>query len=98
MDWKLVVSTFGLVFLAELGDKTQLAALALTGRSGRPLSVFVGAGAALLVATLLGVLAGGALNKFMSERTMNLASALLFIAVGVFLLARFFWASPASGS
>lgn len=98
MDWKLAASTFGLVFLAELGDKTQLAALALTGRSGRPLSVFIGAAAALLVATLLGVLAGGALKRFMSERTMELASALLFIAVGSFLLARFFLASPESGS
>jgi len=98
MDWKLAASTFGLVFLAELGDKTQLAALALTGRSGRPLSVFVGAGAALLVATLLGVLAGGALKKVMSERTMELASAVLFVAVGAFLLARFFWGSPESGS
>ena len=98
MDWKLAVSTFGLVFLAELGDKTQLAALALTGRSGRPLSVFVGAGAALLVATLLGVLAGGALRRFVSDRAMDLAAALLFVAVGAFLLARYFLAGPESGS
>lgn len=98
MDWKLAASTFGLVFLAELGDKTQLAALALTGRTGRPLSVFVGAGVALLVATLLGVLAGGVLKRFISERTMELASALLFLAVGAFLLARFFLARPESGS
>lgn len=88
MDWKLVLSTFGLVFLAELGDKTQLAALALTGKSGRPLSVFVGAGAALLAATLLGVLLGNALRKFMSERTLSLGASVLFIAVGVWLLVR----------
>ena len=88
MDWKLAVSTFGLVFLAELGDKTQLAALALTGKSGRPLSVFVGAGAALLAATLLGVLLGGALRKLVSERTLSLGAAVLFIAVGAWLLMR----------
>ncbi|HZL72882.1 MAG TPA: TMEM165/GDT1 family protein [Planctomycetota bacterium] len=88
MDWKLALSTFGIVFLAELGDKTQLAALALTGRSGRPLSVFVGAGGALLAATLLGVLLGSALRKFMSEKTMSLGAAVLFIAVGVWLLVR----------
>jgi putative Ca2+/H+ antiporter (TMEM165/GDT1 family) len=88
MDWKIAASTFGLVFLAELGDKTQLAALALTGKSGRPLSVFVGAGAALLAATLLGVLLGGALRKFISERTMSLGAAALFIVVGAWLLVR----------
>jgi Ca2+/H+ antiporter, TMEM165/GDT1 family len=94
MDWKLAATTFGLVFLAEVGDKTQLAALALTGRSGRPLSVFVGAGAALLAATLLGVLVGQGLRKFASERTLGLASAALFIAVGVFLLVRVLAADP----
>lgn len=88
MDWRLALSTFGLVFLAELGDKTQLAALALTGKTGRPLSVFVGAGAALLAATLLGVLLGSALRKLISERTMSLGAAALFIAVGAWLLVR----------
>ena len=88
MDWKLAATTFGLVFLAELGDKTQLAALALTGKSGRPRSVFVGAGAALLAATLLGVLLGGALRKFLSERTLSLGAAVLFIVVGAWLLVR----------
>jgi Ca2+/H+ antiporter, TMEM165/GDT1 family len=88
MDWKLIASTFGLVFLAELGDKTQLAALALTGKSGKPLSVFVGAGAALLAATFLGVLLGGALRRFMPERAMSLGAAVLFIAVGAWLLIR----------
>ena len=88
MDWKLALSTFGLVFFAELGDKTQLAALALTGKSGKPLSVFVGAGAALLAATLLGVLLGNALRRYMSERTLSLSAAVLFIAVGAWLLVR----------
>src|SRR5262245_53069641 len=88
MDWKLAASTFGLVFLAELGDKTKLAALALSGKSGKPLPVFVGAGAALLPGTLLGVLVGGALRKYISERTMSLGAAALFIVVGAWLLAR----------
>lgn len=88
MDWKVLATTFGVVFLAELGDKTQLAALALTGRTGRPLSVFLGACAALFLVTLLGVGAGALLKKALPERAMSLASAVLFIAVGVFLLVR----------
>lgn len=63
MDWKVAPATFGVVFLAELGDKTQLAARALTGRTHRPLAVFLGASAALLLATLIGVAVGGLLGK-----------------------------------
>lgn len=88
MDWKLTATTFGIVFLAELGDKTQLAAFALTGKSGKPLSVFLGASAALVLVTLLGVAAGGLLKKVVPEKAMEIGSALLFIAVGAFLLVR----------
>ena len=88
MDWKLLFTTFGLVFLAELGDKTQLAALALTGKSGRPLSVFLGASLALVLATLIAVAAGSGLKKVLPERVLSIASAILFLAVGAFLLIR----------
>lgn len=88
MDWKLAATTFGIVFLAELGDKTQLAALALTGKTGRPLSVFLGASAALVVVTALGVVGGEVLKKVVPERVMSVASAILFLAVGAFLLFR----------
>jgi len=88
MDWKLAATTFGIVFLAELGDKTQLAAFALSGRSGKPLSVFLGASAALVVVTFLGIAAGGLLKKVVPEKAMETGSAVLFIAVGVFLLVR----------
>jgi len=88
MDWKILATTFGIVFLAELGDKTQLAALALSGRTGKPLSVFLGASAALVVVTLLGVTAGGLLERAVPARVMSIASAILFLAVGVFLLIR----------
>ncbi|HKS15782.1 MAG TPA: TMEM165/GDT1 family protein [Planctomycetota bacterium] len=98
MDWKLAAWTFGIVFLAELGDKTQLAVFALTGKTGRPLSVLAGAAAALVVVTFLGVVLGGAIKKFLPERIMDFASAVLFLAVGAFLLARCFLASPDPGS
>ncbi len=88
MDWKLILTTFGIVFVAEIGDKTQLAALALSGRSGRPLTVFVGAVCALVLATLIGVAAGAGLSRVLPEKIMEVGAALLFIAVGVFLLLR----------
>lgn len=95
MDWKLTATTFVIVFLAELGDKTQLAALALTGKSGKPLSVFIGAGAALVLVTLLGVAGGALLQKVLPEKAMNIASAILFLAVGAFLLIRALLSSEA---
>ena len=88
MDWKILATTFGIVFLAELGDKTQLAAMALSGKTGRPLSVFLGASAALILVTLLGVAAGALVKKAVPEKIMSIASAVLFLAVGAFLLIR----------
>ena len=99
MDWKLLATTFGIVFLAELGDKTQLAALALAGRTGRPTTVFLGASAALVVVTLLGVAGGALLRKVVPEKVMSVVSAILFLAVGAFLLIRALLGerTPASG-
>lgn len=96
MDWKLLATTFGVVFLAELGDKTQLAALALTGKTGKPLPVFIGASVALLLVTLLGVAGGAFFKKAVPQKAMNIASALLFLAVGAFLLIRGLRASDES--
>jgi len=60
MDMKLLVTVFGIVFLAELGDKTQLATLLFASRSsGNLVAVFLGASAALILASAIGVLAGG---------------------------------------
>ena len=88
MDWKILATTFGIVFLAELGDKTQLAAMALAGKTGRPLSVFIGASVALILVTLLGVAAGALIKKAVPEKIMGIASGVLFLAVGAFLLIR----------
>ena len=85
MDWKLFFTTFGLVFLAELGDKTQLAALGLTAKSKNPLVVFLSASLALVVATLIGVLIGDALVRFIPEFWLKRGVALLFILVGLLL-------------
>ena len=97
MDWKIMATTFGIVFLAELGDKTQLAAMALSGKTGRPLSVFLGASAALVLVTLLGVAAGALVKRAVPEKIMSIASAVLFLAVGGFLLVRALLSGNESG-
>jgi putative Ca2+/H+ antiporter (TMEM165/GDT1 family) len=58
MDLEAALTTFGLVFVAEMGDKTQLAVLSLAGKSANPWAVFIGGGLALTVVTTLGVVGG----------------------------------------
>lgn len=89
MDWKIFFVTFGTVFLAEMGDKTQLAALSMTAQSGSPLAVAAGACAALILATLLGVAVGGSLSQMVSPVLLRKAAAVAFILIGgVMLLGR----------
>src|SRR4029453_18349310 len=59
MNWSALATAFGLVFLAEMGDKTQLAVITLTARTEAPVSVFLGASAALVAVTLVGAFLGG---------------------------------------
>jgi len=83
------LTSFGLIFLAELGDKTQLAVLALATRSRSPWSVFLGAGAALLVSTAVAVLLGGLLTKYLppsATRVVHYAAGGLMILVGAWTI------------
>jgi len=87
MDLKLMVSVFGIVFLAELGDKTQLATLLFASRSPEQLAVvFLGASAALVVASAIGVLAGGLLAQYLNPKVLNLAAGVGFILIGIWTL------------
>jgi putative Ca2+/H+ antiporter (TMEM165/GDT1 family) len=88
MDWKLLGSTYAAIFLAELGDKTQLSTLALaTGKSRW--EVFLGAGLALLTTTALAVLAGDAVARVVPPVWIRRGAGLLFVTLGaVFLLTR----------
>jgi putative Ca2+/H+ antiporter (TMEM165/GDT1 family) len=83
----VAATAFGAVFLAELGDKTQLAALTLTGSTRQPLAIFVGASAALVMATLIGVVAGAALGEVLPLLLIRRLAAVAFIAAGVAMLA-----------
>ncbi len=86
MDWKIFVSTFGLIFLAELGDKTQLAAMAMAARTHSPLAVFVGAMAGFGLVTLVGVAFGGLITRFVPEAYVRFASGGLFILFGILIV------------
>jgi len=86
MDWKLLGSTFTLIFLAELGDKTQLAAFAATAGSKSPWSIFAGASAALVLSTLLAVLFGDTIQRWVPQHYLKLAAGVLFVVFGIVLV------------
>lgn len=89
MDWKLLLSTFGLVFLAELGDKTQLATFTLAASGRSRLAVFLGAAGALVVTSAVAVLLGEGVARAVPELWIRRAAGLGFLALGVlFLLGR----------
>lgn len=79
------VTTFTTVFLAELGDKTQLAALLLSAQSGRPLLVFLGASLALICSSLVGVLLGRWLARVMPAQQLERLAGGLMVALGLWL-------------
>lgn len=88
MDLKLLGSTYAAIFLAELGDKTQLSTLALAAGKSR-LPVFLGAGLALLTTTALAVLAGDAVARVVPPIWIRRGAGVLFVVLGaVFLLSR----------
>ncbi len=82
---KVFFSTAGTVFLAELGDKTQLAALLLAAESGRPVVVFLGASLALICSSLVGVLLGRWLSSVMAPQQLERAAGLLMVGLGLWL-------------
>jgi putative Ca2+/H+ antiporter (TMEM165/GDT1 family) len=89
LDWKLFATVFGSVFVAELGDKTQLATLLYASGADNPKwTVFLASAAALVVTSAIGVLAGAALSSYVSERALRWVAGVGFIAIGIFTLTR----------
>jgi len=84
--WSTFFSTFITIFLAEMGDKTQLATLLLTAQSQSPWIVFLGAGTALIATSLVGVLLGRYLAKVLSPRTLDIAAGMLLMVISILLL------------
>ena len=89
MDPKLFAVVFGTVFVAELGDKTQLATLLYASDAENPkLTVFAASALALVLTSAIGVLAGSALSHYVSPRVITWIAGLGFIAIGLWILAR----------
>ena len=86
MDWQLFSLSFVTVFLAEIGDKSQLAAIALGGSAKSPRAVFFGSVTALILASFLGVLAGGSLAQFLPTKVLKALAALGFMVMALRLL------------
>jgi putative Ca2+/H+ antiporter (TMEM165/GDT1 family) len=87
MDWKIFATIFGAVFIAELGDKTQLATMLFAAdKEVSKYMVFLAASAALVVATAIGVLAGSLLSEYVNEKYLHYIAGIGFIGIGIYTL------------
>ena len=82
----LLITTFFTVFLAEMGDKTQLTTITLSSTTNKPVAVFIGSSIALILATLLGALAGGSIANLIPAFSLKLLSGIVFFFIGINLL------------
>lgn len=88
MDWKSALVTFSVIFLAELGDKTQLMVMTLASRSRAPYMVFIGAAAALVASSLIAVMAGDGLLRHIPVRYLRLLTGGVFLVAGATLVSK----------
>ena len=86
MHWQIFWVTFGTIFLAEIGDKTQLAALTLAAEQGTPWTVLAGACSALCLGTYLGVMLGGVGGPIYTPAVIKKAAGLASVAIGALIL------------
>ncbi len=84
----LLFTTFVTVFLAEMGDKTQLTTITLSSTTNKPLAVFIGSSTALILATLLGALAGGSIANLIPDYLLKMLSGIVFLIIGVNFLSQ----------
>ena len=89
--FSVLITTFSTIFLAELGDKTQLATLMLSAQSGRPLIIFFGAALALISTSLLGVLIGRWIANNFPRQRFTLLSGIIMLSLGIYLVSQGFF-------
>jgi len=86
MDLRVLITTFGIIFLAEMGDKTQLAAMTMSAQTKKPWAVFLGASLALAAVSALGVIVGATLGNYVPLEWVKRVAAVAFIVIGVLML------------
>ena len=89
MDWRIALTTFGTVFLAELGDKTQLATLAMASGGRSRLPVFLGSASALVATSAIAVIAGEAVSRAVPPHVLRRGAGIALVVMGAWML----WAS-----
>jgi putative Ca2+/H+ antiporter (TMEM165/GDT1 family) len=89
MDFRILATVFTSVFIAELGDKTQIATMLFAAdKEASKLTVFIGASLALVLTSAIGVLAGSVISQYVSEKTLSYLAGAGFIVIGIWTLAR----------
>jgi Ca2+/H+ antiporter, TMEM165/GDT1 family len=86
MDWRVLLTTFGVIFLAEMGDKTQLAAMTMAAEKKRPWEVFIAASLALVAVSAIGVVVGSALSQYLPLVWIKRGAGASFVVIGVLIL------------
>jgi putative Ca2+/H+ antiporter (TMEM165/GDT1 family) len=86
MDWRVFLTTFGVIFLAEMGDKTQLAAMTMAAQTKRPWTVFIGSALALTAVSAIGVVVGSVVGNYIPLIWVKRTAAVAFIVIGVLIL------------
>lgn len=82
---KIIISTFFLVFVAELGDKTQITTMLLSAESNSRFAVFLGSALALVCSSFVGVVLGSILNKYVPPMVIQKTAAIAFVIIGLLL-------------
>jgi Ca2+/H+ antiporter, TMEM165/GDT1 family len=86
MDWRVFLTTFGIIFLAEMGDKTQIAAMTMAAEKKRPWEVFIAASLALAAVSAIGVIVGTALGQYLPLLWIKRVAGSAFIVIGILVL------------
>jgi putative Ca2+/H+ antiporter (TMEM165/GDT1 family) len=86
MDLKVLFTTFGMIFLAELGDKTQLATFFFAAESKSRLAVFLGSAGALVLTSLLAVVLGSGVSRLVPANYIKVGAGALFILLGLWMI------------
>jgi len=87
MDWKIFVTVFASVFIAEMGDKTQLATMLFASdKEVGKLTIFLGASLALVATSAIGVLVGSAVSNYVSEKHLHYFAGAGFVIIGLWTL------------